>query len=100
MSQLAADYSMSDVGLAKLCDRHDIPTPPRGYWALFKVGRAPERPPLPASEDARPIVLRPAGNDVTAADSKDELETAIANEKRRENRIVVAERLSSPHPLV
>lgn len=28
LSKLAAELGLSDVGLKKLCKRHDIPTPP------------------------------------------------------------------------
>lgn len=31
--KLARKYCMSDVGLAKICQRMKIPLPPRGYWA-------------------------------------------------------------------
>src|SRR5687767_12788611 len=31
MSRLAGRYGLSDVGLAKVCDRHHVPRPPRGY---------------------------------------------------------------------
>src|SRR5690606_11576503 len=31
MSRLAEDYGISGNGLAKICDREDIPYPPRGY---------------------------------------------------------------------
>ena len=31
--QLAKKYGLSDVGLAKICKRYNIPLPSRGYWA-------------------------------------------------------------------
>lgn len=39
MTKVASTLSMSDVGLAKLCRRHQIPTPTRGYWAKLAAGR-------------------------------------------------------------
>jgi len=33
ISTLAKKYGLSDVGLAKICKRHSIPLPGRGYWA-------------------------------------------------------------------
>lgn len=48
MRKLAARYGLSDVGLAKTCERHQIPRPPVGYWAKKEVGKAPPRPALPA----------------------------------------------------
>ena len=35
---LAANYGLSDVGLAKICKRLAIPRPPRGYWAKIQAG--------------------------------------------------------------
>lgn len=49
--QLAKKYGLSDVGLAKVCKRHDIPRPPLGYWAKKAVGKEPRRPPLPIVVD-------------------------------------------------
>ena len=33
MQKLAMQFGLSDVGLAKLCRRHEIPLRGRGYWA-------------------------------------------------------------------
>jgi len=41
MSTLAREFGLSDRGLAKICERHDIPRPPRGYWAKLEAGQAP-----------------------------------------------------------
>lgn len=38
MSKLAQEYGLSDRGLAKLCSRHRVPVPPRGYWAKLSAG--------------------------------------------------------------
>ena len=39
MRTLTKQFNLSDVGLAKLCRRHEIPTPGVGYWQLFQAGR-------------------------------------------------------------
>ncbi len=39
MTKVAAEFQISDVGLAKICDRHRVPTPPRGYWAKVEAGQ-------------------------------------------------------------
>ncbi|MES9811651.1 MAG: hypothetical protein ABW161_02640 [Candidatus Thiodiazotropha sp.] len=46
MTQLAKEYGVSDVGLAKVCKRMEVPRPPRGYWRKLEVGRAPSKPKL------------------------------------------------------
>ena len=39
MRHLARAYGLSDAGLAKVCKRHQIPTPPVGYWAKLQYGK-------------------------------------------------------------
>lgn len=52
LRHLARQYGLSDVGLAKICRRHRIPTPPVGYWMKHQHGNSDPRPPLPKLEDA------------------------------------------------
>ena len=47
VSAVASRLGLSGVGLAKLCGRHDIPIPARGFWARLAAGQAPTRQPLP-----------------------------------------------------
>jgi hypothetical protein len=47
---IASEFGISDVGLAKICDRLNIPRPPRGYWARLAAGQKPRRPPLPPTQ--------------------------------------------------
>jgi len=44
--QIAKEYGLSDRGIGKLCERHGIPTPPRGYWAQIASGQKIKKPPL------------------------------------------------------
>jgi hypothetical protein len=39
MTKVAADFGISDVALKKICDKHRVPTPPRGYWAKRDAGK-------------------------------------------------------------
>lgn len=39
MSNVAEDFGISDVALKKICDKHRVPTPPRGYWAKKEAGK-------------------------------------------------------------
>ena len=45
MKNLAKEYSISDVGLAKVCRKLMIPLPGRGYWAKKEAGQNPKQPP-------------------------------------------------------
>lgn len=47
ITQLAEEYGLSDVGLAKNCRRMEVPRPPRGYWQKLKAGREIPKPKLP-----------------------------------------------------
>lgn len=38
MTRLARKYGFSDVWLAKICKKYDIPRPGRGYWARKQAG--------------------------------------------------------------
>lgn len=49
--EVARDMGISDVAVAKLCARLQVPKPPRGYWARVEAGQAPRRPPLRAFRD-------------------------------------------------
>ncbi len=57
---LAQRFGISDVGLAKVCRRSDIPAPPRGYWAKLAAGNSIPRPDLPERADlgSRAIIFR------------------------------------------
>jgi hypothetical protein len=46
MSDLAKEFNISDVGLAKRCRAVDVPIPYRGYWARKAAGQEPPKLPL------------------------------------------------------
>jgi hypothetical protein len=50
ITKLAKQYSISDVGLRKICVALEVPVPPRGYWAKLAHGKAPQRPLLSPSK--------------------------------------------------
>lgn len=39
MSKVAAEIGISDVALHKICDKHRVPAPGRGYWAKLAAGK-------------------------------------------------------------
>lgn len=43
MPKTAADLQISVGDLATVCDRHRVPTPPRGYWAKIEAGKKVKR---------------------------------------------------------
>ena len=57
-SQLSKALGYSDVGIAKICRKHRIPRPPRGYWAKKQAGQTPRQIPLPDPSNNSVIELR------------------------------------------
>lgn len=41
MTKVASELGISDVGLHKVCDKHRIPVPGRGYWSKVSAGHRP-----------------------------------------------------------
>jgi hypothetical protein len=39
MTALAKEFGFSDVALHKICRKHDVPTPPPGWWAKQQAGK-------------------------------------------------------------
>lgn len=106
MRVLAKQYGLSDVGLAKICKRHEVPRPPVGYWAKKEVGKAPPRPPLPqiTDEELQEVTITPLpppsskGVDPTGEYDADII--AILQKAEAMPRIQVTSSLRSPHQLV
>lgn len=46
ITELADQFAISDRGLAKICLRHQIPVPGRGYWAKIEAGQSANKTPL------------------------------------------------------
>ncbi|MGB6012912.1 MAG: hypothetical protein WBI57_16750, partial [Desulfobacterales bacterium] len=51
ITKLSKKYGLSDVGLAKICKKNNIPRPPRGYWAKKAAGYNMKRLPLPPGKN-------------------------------------------------
>lgn len=98
-SKLAREVGLSDVGLAKICKRHDIPKPPLGFWTRKRLGKHVKKAPLPACDDPKlqQIVIRPTPSGYNASP---EILERIEHELLPESKIEVRTRLSSPHQLV
>lgn len=97
MQRLASRFRISDVGLAKLCRRHRIPVPGRGYWAKVQAGHHPRRRPLPAAKGEEvEIVIRPTPK-IVPPNEVAELDDI---ERLPENRITVSDELTGPHPRI
>lgn len=104
---LAAQFRMSDVGLAKACRRMKIPLPGRGYWRQKETGHPVRKPPLrPLSANAAPE-LQHFSPRIAEHPSRGATSTGtgpLADQRRFEadpdNAIRVRDTLTDPHPLV
>ncbi len=105
MSSLAREFAMSDVGMAKLCRRHGIPRPGRGYWARRAAGRTVKKPKLPnppagSAETIRFVLPDQIPTPVSEPETPPEVLEWIERERRPENRIEVPARVHRYHPLL
>ncbi len=58
LRKLAAEYGISDVGLAKVCRKLEIPLPGVGHWTKIACGLPIERPSLPEMENVPALVRK------------------------------------------
>ena len=108
---VAARLGISDVGLAKICRKHHIPRPWRGYWREKETGKRPRQPKLPSwptrlgpepesitfhvqkpPEPGTPVPIRPPEPETVQAQR--------AFEEAPEHQIAVAATLTDPDRLV
>ncbi|MCZ8096467.1 MAG: hypothetical protein O9972_00970 [Burkholderiales bacterium] len=100
MSRLAEDYGISGNGLAKICDREDIPYPPRGFWAQRAAGKKPKQAPLPKSSRASPITIRPTPMPAPPMALPQEVQRAVDKVLAAEATLKVQDRLLRPHAVI
>ncbi|CUS32141.1 conserved hypothetical protein [Candidatus Nitrospira nitrosa] len=102
MTRLAKEYGISDVALAKICKKLNVPYPRRGYWRRKETGKTVKQLPLPPNTDPakqgvtihrtiRPQSVAPLSEDATQR---------IIAEQAPEQKIVVPDRLTNPHQLL
>ena len=101
---LAKRYGLSDVGLAKTCRRLKIPLPGRGYWAKSAAGHHVKRMPLPVlppnGHGGQQMIKLEAHPRRDPSSAPGPVIDQAAFEGAVANRIIVAQSLRSPHPLV
>lgn len=102
ITELAKEIGVSDVAIAKRCKRCNIPVPGRGYWRKIETGSKVPRTPLPKWKGPDEIVFYPQfeRRPSQSAASSTELPDYAQFEQAMENRVVVSDSLSRPHPLI
>lgn len=102
MTKVAADYGISDVALKKICDKHRIPVPGRGYWAKKAAGKKVERGHFRAITDLaiNQITIYGSPTQHLPEEVKEARTAAKKRERRPENRIEVIATPEDLHPKV
>lgn len=94
-TKVAERFGITGTGLRKICDRHDIPVPPRGHWAKVAASKKVTRPRLPrANEGDKPVRIWRSGEGEAVRDghASKRAEPVIARrelEAKPENKIAV-----------
>ena len=102
LDALAKELGLSGRGLGKLCDRHNIPVPPRGWWAKKAAGHRVERTPLPtaAPDTQTRFTFGAPAVENEAAESAADTHPLILYERQDDNRVDVPDDLPLRDPLV
>lgn len=96
VTHLAKEFALSDVAIHKICRKHQIPTPPLGWWAKKQAGKPVSQTPLPElSKDVSDTIV------IAAAELRCESTTVAAT--REEARIRASDDANDndpPNPIV
>ena len=97
ISRLSPKYGLSDVGLAKVCKRLNVPRPGRGFWARKKKGCSVTIPPLPPLKIGQltEVLMKHSAKPPPLESMSPELKALITFEGLAENRISVPDGLAS-----
>ncbi|MDH4980942.1 hypothetical protein [Hyphomicrobium sp. D-2] len=99
MSRLAEEFGITGKGLSKICDRLEIPYPPRGYWARKAAGQkvvkfrllkrsesAPDNVTITPSPP--PLKLKPEQQEVVDTAKADAEGLTVPDELRRPHAVI------------
>ena len=97
MNRLAGEYGISGNGLAKICDRLNVPYPPRGWWAKKAAGKKVVIYRLPSPE---PSTLQNVRISPTAPKSRVQEVPAEVQAIVKFALVKVPDRLQRPHRII
>ena len=98
--KLAAEFGISDVGLAKICRKMDVPKPPLGYWRRIEAGAILAPTPLPKAKETTVEFVYLYMLDDSSSRVNQEIQIMIDQENLPENQIKIADNFDDAHPLV
>lgn len=102
MTKVAKEYGISDVALAKICKKLNIPYPWRGYWRRKETGKAVKPLPLPPNSDPtkQTVMIQRTIRPEVLAQMSEETIHRITAEQAPEQKIEVLDRLGKTHRLL
>lgn len=100
VTRVAPRYGISGVALGKICRKHKIPLPPRGYWAKINAGHSPKKIPLPTAKEFENYSLPLTRSRTYNPDNPDASRKKATTAQERIGFVDVPEALDSPHPLI
>lgn len=96
--QLAKEYGISDVALAKVCKKLNVPRPKPGDWTRMQCGHKVNKPALPAMQEAPTLV-----SEILVADDKETKQPdaylALLATEKDSPQIIVCSDLKTLRPL-
>lgn len=97
--KVAAKFGISDVALAKICRKMNVPKPPPGYWRRIETGASIAPTPLPeATDKTREFIYFSISDNSDKVSS--EIQAKIDQADLPKNQIKIAADLVDAHPLV
>jgi len=96
--RLSKEFGISDVALAKICKKLNVPRPPRGYWAKLEFKKKVKRPPLPDITSSVPSEF--VHFNYPKLEYEVKIDPAIQEGISLKRDIIVPSNLDNPHRLV
>ena len=102
MAKVAKEYGISNVALAKICKKLNVPCPWRGYWRRKETGKAVKQLPLPPNLDPakQAATIHRTIRPEAVAQMSEDTSQRITAEQAPEQTIHVPDRLGKPHRLL
>ncbi|MDQ7818057.1 MAG: hypothetical protein RDU14_13600 [Melioribacteraceae bacterium] len=100
MTALAKEYGISDVGLANVCKKLNIPRPESGHWAKVQAGKDVTIVKLPSLKPGETDTYELNPEDNSKIDLPEEILELIVKERMPENKIVIPEKYIRYHKMI
>lgn len=102
MNRLAKEYGISGNGLAKICDRLNVPYPPRGWWSKKAAGKKVMTYQLPPAEPSTPqtVTISPTPPKPEAHELPAEIQPKFDGARTGAAGIAIPGQLKQPHRII